>query len=1840
MGQYLLGLVLVFFCFQNATASENILSSIYLGSREGDPASLVENVSTIHGDYTEVEVDLIVPSPDSLILSRFYSSRDTIQTATFGGWRFTPQCFLSIRKDPKGKTYKTAEGTFEHMCIFVGTPEGSILSYTGWYNSNSKDHGIFKIDAEEESLGLANTARGNISAWTNLKNNELSFDSQNNSFELSLSSGGKRSYVKHPSLDLYLLKLETLPSGNKIFYEFDDQGKLKLVKETNAAEERVLGWIKIEYGDGIHVDTSDGKTVDYHFQQTSSGHDLLSQVIRSDKPSLNYQYKVVGKRALLTKKELPEGRFVSIDYDSHQENKVKSVTTPEGTSGTTTTWLSYSQDSDEAGWTEVSGPGGRKTIYRFDENLQLTGIEQYLCESLYRVHKKFWGKKENVSYLMATSVEDGNGAVFYYKSYVYDDRDTGNIVEEREYGNLTGANPGPVAFDEEGVPTEPQESHKKTYSYSTKEGVDVVNQMDVKGNGLRLVYKKGTNLLIRKAILEKDKRKKRWFYEYNEDGALIQVIVDDHDDTEAKHFYKATERHITNISPKKEIPNIGAAEIIEEKCVNIEKKSEVLLKKTVNHFDPQGSLESQDIYDAKDVHQYSIRKEHKNGLLALETDPFGHETHYSYDNNHNLILEKHSSTGISLEYGYDLRNRLIYTAEKDIQGNRFEIHVSYDSAGNKISEIDRFGNETVYSPDELGRVLSITYPEIKDGKTSSICPTYIYSYDLFDNAITITDPKGNITQKTYNVRSKPTSIHHLDGTEELFKYDTEGSLHRYSGRDGIIKVFEYDYLGRVTHTEHYQRGSTGKRDGFKSDYYWYSAFHLLAKSDDQGKSVYAYDQAGRLSISNESRNRSEVSYWSWTTAGIAGIKNGDMTEFLYDSLGRTQSVKKWKDSKKFTLYVKEYDLLDHVLEERTENEKGTVLIKSRYVYNDKEQLSQVIGYPNNQESVLVQYGYDGFGRLSTLRDAFNQETQMIYDDRYTNELGQKTLKRIQIDPLGNQKEEIFDISNNLVKASKKDKSGQLLTESEFIYDTYGNKIFENNTVLSSEKSSRTYATEWSYDFGNQLKAITKAVGTPNEHKTTLAYNPYGDLSQRQQPGFKEPITYRYNDQGQLFSLSYQDAKKTQASHRISYDDRGNVKEVKLGATHTLKFEIDTNKQLLSETVQDEWGSYTVSCTRNGEGLIETIKLPDGSWAEYSYEGPLVKEVSRFAKEKKQLYNYRIASIDQMGHSLEEILIGFVGGRNQSWDRASRRTEIVTDLFQDRVPEGGYDSLQNIRIRETILDEEKSIAEYEYNTLSQLISEKGEIEHRYSYDSLGNRLEKDGASYKVNDLNQLLEAEGVSYTFGLDGNIETKTVGGKTWIYQSNHLNQLISIKEPNENTITFTYDLSGKRLTKQIESKSKKTKVFRYFYLGQTELGCLDEKGGIVELKVPSDPNRPEASPCVALEFKKDIYAPLYDLQGNIVCLVDPQKRKIIESYRYSVFGEEEIINGKGRVVADSSVGNPWRYQGKRIDKEIALIYFGQRYYDPKIGRWISPDPAGDIDGPNLYAFARNNPLTYVDYFGLASEVNENQGKEFQGYFYGEYEPHCHCESHRTCKRGGDIASKLGGISHGVVDFMVGSLHDFQTTALYVGSGELEMNLDERVQMIEAVERSQAKQMGQVEGWMMDMLSIDESDSIYQSYRSKTTLGLEVGSLVVGGYGAVKGVVGFSKLARMPMQISRLIKAESVIVKSIGRSNKIWTSTKNRTSVRNAFLHWQEHGADFPELLNARQYAEASKTFIRNPPAGTLTKIRANGDVVLYNPSTNSFAISNAEGLPRTMYRPSLGRHPYSTNMEYFNAQK
>jgi RHS repeat-associated protein len=69
-------------------------------------------------------------------------------------------------------------------------------------------------------------------------------------------------------------------------------------------------------------------------------------------------------------------------------------------------------------------------------------------------------------------------------------------------------------------------------------------------------------------------------------------------------------------------------------------------------------------------------------------------------------------------------------------------------------------------------------------------------------------------------------------------------------------------------------------------------------------------------------------------------------------------------------------------------------------------------------------------------------------------------------------------------------------------------------------------------------------------------------------------------------------------------------------------------------------------------------------------------------------------------------------------------------------------------------------------------------------------------------------------------------------------------------------------------------------------------------------------------------------------------------------------------------------FTGKELD-DSGLYYFGARYYDPVMGTWLSPDPA--MEGLNWYSYCGNNPMNYVDPWGLITESKE-QGRI--DYFY------------------------------------------------------------------------------------------------------------------------------------------------------------------------------------------------------------------------------------------------------------------
>jgi len=110
--------------------------------------------------------------------------------------------------------------------------------------------------------------------------------------------------------------------------------------------------------------------------------------------------------------------------------------------------------------------------------------------------------------------------------------------------------------------------------------------------------------------------------------------------------------------------------------------------------------------------------------------------------------------------------------------------------------------------------------------------------------------------------------------------------------------------------------------------------------------------------------------------------------------------------------------------------------------------------------------------------------------------------------------------------------------------------------------------------------------------------------------------------------------------------------------------------------------------------------------------------------------------------------------------------------------------------------------------------------------------------------------------------------------------------------------------------------------------------------------------------MSKVIYA-VYNGNGNVSELISTNGA-IAGHYEYSPFGGTVALTGS------LAKENSFRFSSKYYDSETGAYYYGHRFYQPTTGRWLSSDPIGEEGGPNIFCFVVNNPLSYVDFLGLA----------------------------------------------------------------------------------------------------------------------------------------------------------------------------------------------------------------------------------------------------------------------------------
>jgi RHS repeat-associated protein len=187
-------------------------------------------------------------------------------------------------------------------------------------------------------------------------------------------------------------------------------------------------------------------------------------------------------------------------------------------------------------------------------------------------------------------------------------------------------------------------------------------------------------------------------------------------------------------------------------------------------------------------------------------------------------------------------------------------------------------------------------------------------------------------------------------------------------------------------------------------------------------------------------------------------------------------------------------------------------------------------------------------------------------------------------------------------------------------------------------------------------------------------------------------------------------------------------------------------------------------------------------------------------------------------------------------------------------------------------------------------------------------------------------------------------------------------------TTYYTYDSGGQRLRKIVENQTA-TRASERIYLGGVEVyrefaadgttidlsretfsvTAGEQVGARIETRtLGTDPGSAQQ---VRYQFANHL---------NSAALELDDAADVISYEEYFPFGATSYQ----AVASQTEVAKRYRYSGKERDDENGLNYHRARYYAAWLGRWTSPDPLGIADGPDVYRFVNNNPLSLVDKSG------------------------------------------------------------------------------------------------------------------------------------------------------------------------------------------------------------------------------------------------------------------------------------
>jgi RHS repeat-associated protein len=515
----------------------------------------------------------------------------------------------------------------------------------------------------------------------------------------------------------------------------------------------------------------------------------------------------------------------------------------------------------------------------------------------------------------------------------------------------------------------------------------------------------------------------------------------------------------------------------------------------------------------------------------------------------------------------------------------------------------------------------------------------------------------------------------------------------------------------------------------------------------------------------------------------------------------------------------------------------------------------------------------------------------------------------------------YDVLGNLLTVS--DAKGNV---TEMLYDTLNRKRFMHDPDMG----------DWSYDYdvaGNLVRQ-EDAKG----QVLTFQHDALNRLSKKFLRAGKQ-IVYRY-DSGPKGIGRLAEVEDLSGSTKFTYDVMGRI--------------IKTQKTVLPVVLPGRPTKYLTQSTYDDAGRIASIKYPDNKVIKYAYNGPVLDRVYDLQNVYAAYSGYNALGQPAQMTSGNGVVTNYSYSNAANPDcpehnfrPCKTKTQGAAGAYQDfryRYDRGG-----NILSIDDVINGNQA---FQYDELSRLLSATGTYGTiTYAYDQIGNLLCNSQISpctagspnyvYPPSGANSIRPHAATrvgtrDFTYDPNGNMLNGS--GRTLTYDTE--NRLVQAATAQGDT-NFIYDGNGGRVIK-IASVATTT------YIGKL-YECTD--GQCIKYIFAGDQR-------IARKMVDNNIIHYYhsDHLGSSSAVTDAAGNRV-QNLAYFPFGETREQSG--------TVDVHHKYTGQELDDSTDLYFYGARYYDPVLARFISPDSQVTLayypQDLNRYSYTANNPLNYVD---------------------------------------------------------------------------------------------------------------------------------------------------------------------------------------------------------------------------------------------------------------------------------------